>query len=267
MTPRSQLTPFSQCPDHHILAVIGKGRFYRTMRAAVVVMIVWLAMGAVPLSAQQTAREARGWASSMAGFIYNLAWPTAEFEGFELGGVQQVYNGWDIAIKLNGKSAFSGESLWLRLILELRNGSLHDIRLGGDNAILSRPFATITGLAEVAAAVAEEQQRRASAGPGAPQRVATVSAATEHDRRDAANLVGTWRDENSTFTFYADGSWLCDWASGNRKTGWWTVRNDTITWHFSSGTTVSYALLWLDENAYQTRELRNGDVWNPRRVR
>jgi hypothetical protein len=122
------------------------------------VTLAWLAFGSAPLSAQQSEREARGVVNSMAGTIYNLAWPTAEYQGVTLGGPQRMYNGWDVPIYLYGKSAFSGDLLWLEVVVELRNGSLHDVRLGRDNAIIARPFATLATTAAIVAAVIEEQQ-------------------------------------------------------------------------------------------------------------
>ena len=115
--------------------------------------------------------------ASMAGTIYNLAWPTAQYEDFTLGEPQRMDNGWDVPVVLYGRSAFGDGILWLELDLELRNGSLRDIRLGRDNHLLAPPFATLATTAAIVAAVVEQQQGQ-QADPSQPpvgsQRYLTV---------------------------------------------------------------------------------------------
>lgn len=177
MTAHSQLTPICHHPcggSNHLPAWPRHVR--RRLHIALLVALAWLAIGSAPLSAQQSEREARGMMGSIAGTIYNLAWPTAEYQDFSLGALQRMDDGWDVPIVLYGKSAFSGGLLWLELVVELRHGSLHDIRLGRNNAVIAPPFATLATTALVVAAVIEQQaqQRQAQLAPGSPAQSPTT---------------------------------------------------------------------------------------------
>ncbi|HEV7590338.1 MAG TPA: hypothetical protein VGO40_19665 [Longimicrobium sp.] len=276
MALHSQFTPISHHPrDRRIYLPAGSRHVRRRLRIAVLVALAWLAIGSAPLSAQRSEREARGIVSSIAGTIYNLAWPTAEYQDLTLGEVQRIDNGWDVPIVLYGRSAFGGGMLWLELVVELRNGSLHDIRLGRDNHILAPPFATLATTAAIVAAIVEQQQ--AQGAPGTTQRAVMAPSPApaaplsmspeEHDRRDAAMLVGTWRDENSVFTYYADGRMTCVWNSGRRMYGSWSIHSDTLTWHYADGDDDASVLESLSTYEHRTRNLSDGSVWNARRIR
>jgi hypothetical protein len=245
------------------------------VHVALFLLAAWIAVGATPLVGQRSEGEARGIVGSIAGTIYNLAWPTAQYEDFTLGELRRVDNGWDVPIVLYGKSAFSGGPLWLELVLELRNGSLYDIRLGRDNHILAPPFATLATTAAIVAAVIEsESQQQGQVAQGNPQRTTftptpapdPAAAAEEHDRRDAQMLVGTWQDQNSMFTYYADGRLYCEWTSGERMYGYWSIHSDTLTLRSDDGHRALYVLEALGPYEHRTRSVNDGSVWVARRI-
>jgi YARHG domain len=162
MTFHSQLTPICYHPSDISVSLPAWSRHVRRrLHIALFVALAWLAFGSAPLSAQSE-RDARGIVHSIAGTIYKLAWPTAEYHGITLGELQRVRNGWDIPIILYGKSAVSGGLLWLRLDMELRNGSLYDVRVVEHNAVLRRPFETIT---DIVIAIREQQRQAAPQTP------------------------------------------------------------------------------------------------------
>jgi hypothetical protein len=82
---------------------------------------------------------------SIAEMTYAAAWPSATFKGVSIKGTELVSDGYDVAVRLTGESAFGGD-LWLDLVFEIRNGGLHDMRIGGHNAILVPPFETTKAL-------------------------------------------------------------------------------------------------------------------------
>jgi hypothetical protein len=149
--------------------------------------------------------------------------------------------GYDVPIVLYGRSGWDGGQLWLELVIELRNGAISDVRLGRDNAILARPFSTL------------------AAGVAIAQEI--------HDQRDGSMLIGTWRDENSVFTYSADGRFRCVWDTGDSAEGVWTVKSDVLTWRYANGNVTQYAVEYIGENEHRTRSASDGVVWTARRVR
>lgn len=100
--------------------------------------------------------EAEGFVRSVAATVYGLAWPTAIYESFTFRSMDPAPNGYDIKVKLEGKSSFGGGDLWMEIVLELRNGTLNDVRVDRHNALLAPPFATAQAVGELVAELAEE---------------------------------------------------------------------------------------------------------------
>jgi hypothetical protein len=134
-----------------------------------------------------------------------------------------------------------GGDLWVELVVQLRDGDLYDIRVRDHNAILVPPFETAISIGQ---AIAESNQA---------------------NRRSM--LVGTWRDENSVYTFTAGGRWSAEWDNGNSARGSWSLQGTTLTWYFDSGTVIRYRLDSISPDAHRTTSLGSGQVWNARRIR
>jgi hypothetical protein len=99
--------------------------------------------------------------------LYFLAWPTAEYERATLGGVSFATGGADVSFRLQGKSGFSGDHLWVDVVLEIRNSEITNIRWGDNNAILAQPGTTIKAMGEALAQLNEEYTRsQDSRAPG-----------------------------------------------------------------------------------------------------
>ena len=263
------------CPSRRLDIDRTTRWFGPTLRLTLLVAFVWTVIGSAPLSAQRSEREARGFVSSVAEFVYNLAWPTATYDGFGFGRVQRVTGGYDVPVEISGTSGFSGDSLGLVLVFQFRNGSLENLYVQRHNAIIAPPFATAATMGAVIYAIAQEmatEQRQASVTPSTPPRTVMAPSPAPsmtqevHDRRDAAMLVGTWRDENSVFTYFANGRMMCEWDTGERMYGTWSIHADTLTWHYPDGDHALYILESLGTSEHRTRSLADGSVWNARRT-
>ena len=232
----------------------------RLLRPATVVLLLWLTAGPASAAAQRTEREARGFVESIASVVYHTAWPTATYEGLSFGAPSRVGRGYDVPIRLYGRSGFGGGRLWMELVLELRDGRLSGLHVRRHNAVLAPPFATAAAIGDALVAVGNSMAEERVPAPPPTTR-------TAYDRRVASYLVGTWRDENSVFTYRADGRWWSEWESGSSAGGAWTVRGDTLTWYFDSGTVHAYVLRYVDADEHLMYAERTGEVWRARRLR
>lgn len=100
--------------------------------------------------------EAVGMVGAVCQTVYAFAWPTAEYTDARLRRVVEVKNGFNVIVRLRGKSAFSGGTLWLDLQFEVRDGGFSGLRVRGHNAILADPFETVETLGEVLVAIVDE---------------------------------------------------------------------------------------------------------------
>lgn len=131
-------------------------------RAAQVLMMLLCVFWLVGAQAQSTAsedRQTRSFVDSVGSSLYFLAWPTATYRGVTYDGATKRPNGVDLQITLYGRSAFDDSSLWVELVLQVRNGSVSGIRWGRHNAILARPGETMIALGETLDQLSREYQR------------------------------------------------------------------------------------------------------------
>lgn len=221
---------------------------------------VLLATAGLPLWAQEiqdTSAESRSFVESVAATVYALAWPTATYENFRIREVESAADGYEVTVRLNGASAFGGGPLWMDMAFQVRRGTLVDIEVKRHNAVLAAPFATAEAVREAVATIAAEARLSSiEAGPGP----------SPADRQNAALLLGTWRDENSVFTYTAEGRWESTWDSGDSASGVWTLHGDTLTWH-SREAEVAYILMSVAEDRHVFRSLDDGTIWTAMRVR
>ena len=110
----------------------------------IVLMLAFVALAAsAELQAQSRDEDSfQSFIDSIAATTYAAAWPTATYKKVSIKSTTRVEDGYDVAVRLLGESAFGGE-LWLDLVLEIRSGGLSDMRVGGHNARLVPPFETI----------------------------------------------------------------------------------------------------------------------------
>jgi uncharacterized membrane protein len=106
----------------------------------------------------------RGFVESIASGLYAAAWPTATYESVAVKSIDPVEGGFDVLVKLSGKSSFDDGELWMIVVVEVRNGALHDVRVARHNAILSPPFSTTKALAQLISQLAEENSASSSHG-------------------------------------------------------------------------------------------------------
>lgn len=214
------------------------------VRLFLLITLIWILAGSQRLIAQRNADEARSLVGSFASTVYNLAWPTAHYEGATMGIPQRIGRGYDVPIVLYGRSGISDGPLWLEIVFELRDGELYNVRLGRDNAILMRPFETLQIVGTLGLAIAQEVM----------------------DDSDRDRIVGTWRGVNGTFTYMADGRVLCAWDSGSRETVAWSIDDGTLTWQWASGSIHRYSIARIGQNDQELRSLRDGRVWTLQRI-
>lgn len=142
--------------------------------------------------AQQNATDqdnAKSFIGSMAQTVYAMAWPTATYKSVSIDDFEPADGGFNVIVKLSGLSAFDGSDLWLKLAFLFRNGSLQDIQVRDDNAILVRPFATSRALASAAVELAQDYARSQNQAPApqeAPPSQPTDQAAPDTSSQQAA---------------------------------------------------------------------------------
>ncbi|RMH16750.1 MAG: DUF1036 domain-containing protein [Acidobacteria bacterium] len=142
---------------------------HRVIAVALLVFLV-ATLTAVPSSARKSAEDdPKGFVESIAETVYAWAWPSAEYESASVKSIDPVAGGYDVLVKLSGKSAFDGGDLWLVLVFKLRNGSLADVKVSAHNAILVPPFATVKALGQLIAELAAEQSYRSPPKASSPQ--------------------------------------------------------------------------------------------------
>ncbi len=146
---------------------------------AVLALLCWI--HPPPASAQANEEEARGLVDGLAALVYEIGWPTATYTGYRAGSLQRMPNGYDVTVRLEGISAFSGGPLWMDLVLEFRNHNLFDVRVVRHNALLQRPFATAEAVGELLVAAAEALAEGAAVGL-TPSDFAEVRAINHCDR-------------------------------------------------------------------------------------
>lgn len=157
--------------------------------------------------------EARGFIESIAGTVYAAAWPTATYDGLSFKSYEPVEGGFDLIVRLSGKSAFSGGDLWVDLAFQFRNGGkFEDVAVRKHNAILAPPFSTIQALGEMIAEMADEGGTSSGDTYDSPTTAAAGHklVVTNRCRRSVQVAVGYQA---------LNGDWLAD--------GWWTIASNT----------------------------------------
>jgi hypothetical protein len=137
------------------------------LRRGILMVGVLLALlgSSTPASPQRSSDENRiqRFVNDVGQLLFFFAWPTATYDGLSFDGIARRNNGVDAQLTLYGSSTFGGR-LWTRLILEIRNGQISNMRWGENNAIIAQPGATMR---HVAQAIADLNQRYQSTNSGA----------------------------------------------------------------------------------------------------
>jgi hypothetical protein len=168
-------------------------------------LLVFVTCFGLPASAENP-EDAKGLVESIAETVYLAAWPTATYESASVYSVDAARGGFDVSVKLSGKSAFGGGDLWMVLVLKLRQGGLEDVEVVRHNAILAEPFTTAKAVGQLLAELAEE-------GAASPQGAAGVGAG--HGRKVLVNNRCRHSVRLALDYFGVEGTW--------HQTGWWTL--------------------------------------------
>jgi len=105
----------------------------------ILVVFVCVIFGGAQLWGKDDASSYEDFVNAIGEMLYFVAWPTAEYGGVSYEGLSPAGDGVDIRIKLYGKSAFSGDSLWTEVVVKVRDGEISGINWGRNNAILAQP--------------------------------------------------------------------------------------------------------------------------------
>lgn len=93
--------------------------------------------------------------NSAAAAIYKVAWPTATYTKCELAEIKPANSGFDIVVKLSGRSGFDNSDLWLYLAFAFRDGDLKNVWVVKHNGFWP-PFATADGMYRAGRALWQE---------------------------------------------------------------------------------------------------------------
>lgn len=243
----------------------GAGAEHSRPGTVCAILLVLVALATPSASAGQAAidDEARGLVESVAATVYAAAWPTATFERFGISRVgRSAGGGVDVVVRLEGTSGFGGGALWMELALEFENGTMSDLEVRRHNAVLAPPFATARAVGELMVEVGEDMAERSRL-----KRIVADHRNGPEDRRMGSRLAGTWRGGTSTVIYTAAGDWSMVRDDGVRARGVWTLRNDTLTWHYHGGGNPNrYLVLDFQTDRHTVRNLADGLVWTGARV-
>jgi hypothetical protein len=188
--------------------------------------------------------DVENFVNSIAEPIYKLAWPTAAYREVSLGKIDRASGGYDVSLRLSGNSGFDGSDLWVDLVFLIRNGSLADVKVGDNNALIMPPFGTLKATVQIADAFAKEQaMEKAAASSAQASPPAQTAPSTPVDADDG--LAGAACIHNSTTaTIVFDYRWgVTSWQRVTLKPGesdaFWSVYSGTD--RTSPPLTISYA--------------------------
>jgi hypothetical protein len=151
--------------------ILGLSKKFAAIMLACLLCVGLLATRAAAQQSTDDQDNAKSFIDSVAQSVYAMAWPTATYKSVSIDGFEPADGGFNVIVKLSGLSAFDNSDLWLKLAFLFRNGSLQDIQVRDDNAILVRPFATSKALGSIALQLAQDyakDQNQAQPAP-APQ--------------------------------------------------------------------------------------------------
>ncbi len=86
------------------------------------------------------------------------------------------------------------------------------------------------------------------------------------DYIDCENLFGTWRDQNSTTTYRANGSCLTIWDEGQKEERDWEIKIKNNKVVISTGYWSTSTILDFKENTFSTKD-RNNKIWINNRIK
>lgn len=170
--------------------------------------------------------------------LYFLAWPTAEYERVTFGGFSFATGGADISFRLHGRSGFSGDHLWVDVILEVRNGEITNIRWGDNNAILAQPGTIMAAMGEALAQLNEEYSRGSQGSQPPGRQLSGSSGVSQGFGFYFANNCGksvtlAIRYQEVTGQWQTDGWWSFAPGEGSYLfSGGKQLRSNSAVWYF-----------------------------------
>jgi hypothetical protein len=142
-----------------VSSTTGFGRLARWMCLVLTIFLAVSFLAPGCLWSQDSRGVFKDYVDSLGKSLYFLAWPTAQYEGVSFGEVTPNGDGADVSFRLYGKSAFDDSSLWVDVVIVVRNGQIADLRWGRNNAILAQPGSTVKAMGEALAQLNEQYQR------------------------------------------------------------------------------------------------------------
>jgi len=96
-----------------------------------------------------------------------------------------------------------------------------------------------------------------------------LSCKTENTKNYMQDIVGTWKDENSTMTYAADSTWNGTWDTGLSMGGHWAVVGDTLYMFRNNSTALLayYKVLKVSDEEFEIFSLEgDSTIFNKRRI-
>jgi hypothetical protein len=160
---------------------------------------------------------------SIAQTVYKAAWPTATYKAFTIDSIHPAPSGLDIGVKLSGLSHWDGSDLWVTLVIEVRNGAYHGVRVQDHNGLVP-PFFTTGTLAEAAAQMTKAYAAQ-HAQPAAPPVVTPAPAGTAKTTAQWAAAVCLANTTSGDLAFdykWGNSAWQqAKVSSGHQLAIWW----------------------------------------------
>ena len=234
---------------------------HRSLVAWLLVVLLLALAGPIAL-ADDDDDDYESFIDSIGKMLYFMAWPSAEYRGVTFGGATRVSGGTDLRVKIYGLSAFSGESLWTELVVEIRNDALHDIRWGRNNAILVQPGESIKAFGQAIAELnAEYQRSQAGSSPlytPPPPPTGGSSPGSYHFTNSCHRPIRLAISYKGL-----DGDWHTDgwWNFGPNETAYLTssgsrLKSRNSIWYFYAETTDGSSWKWAGDDTLSLRGTR-----------
>ncbi|HXJ03353.1 MAG TPA: hypothetical protein VNH44_19190 [Micropepsaceae bacterium] len=109
--------------------------------------------------------DAKKFVNSIAASLYNLAWPTATYKGIKFDSILPDPNGLVFVADLYGEGLCE-DNLWLQVGIVVNVSGIQDVKILGDDAVCTKPFATTKAVSGMANKLWQQYNSQQSAGAG-----------------------------------------------------------------------------------------------------
>lgn len=162
-----------------------------------------IALASVVAEAAQPAVD-RAWYERLvdgaAGFVYNLAWPTATYERVAFGSIRPMASGADVTFRLHGRSAFADGDLWVDVVMHVRSGAIAGIDWGESNGFFPPGLTTVAFLRALNELVSSSSSPRPVVTPSAAPSVPTAATSTMSTGAVSVACIGNTTTNKVSFS-------------------------------------------------------------------